>query len=347
MTTKLTAAVIALASAQVLAAEPAWYRGAVHAHANWGAPQLPTTSPDTVVRWYREHGYHFVAITDLNHLTAVEGLKGLFDAPGRFLVVPGIELSHEGLPGGKIVDTVGLFVARQPPVPGGAGVAAVLDAQARAIRGAGGLPIAAHPNLTWAVTAADLAGSDVQAGPRFFELWNTEPGMNNGGGGGRPSTEALWDAALSTGRVVYGTAVDDAHHFYECDAREADRRLSLPGRAWIMVRASELSARALGEALQRGDFYATTGVVLERYEVAGGSIRITLSDRTRDLGWSRPGANPQLYRTEFIGKSGRVLASDESLQPSFVLTGAEPYVRARIVSSDGLVAWTQPVFGKR
>ncbi len=47
-----------LVAGSARAAEPAparWYRGAVHAHANYGAPQLPTTAPDTVVRWYREH----------------------------------------------------------------------------------------------------------------------------------------------------------------------------------------------------------------------------------------------------------------------------------------------------
>ena len=54
-----------------------WYKGIVHAHANWGVPQLPTTSPDVIVRWYREHNYNFVSITDLNYYTPTEGLKAL------------------------------------------------------------------------------------------------------------------------------------------------------------------------------------------------------------------------------------------------------------------------------
>jgi hypothetical protein len=90
--------------------------------------------------------------------------------------------------------------------PQGDTVAAVLDSEAKAIRGAGGLPIAAHPNLTYAVTAADLVASDQTRGPRFFELWNTEPGMNNLGGGGKPSTEQIWDEVLSSGRTIYATA---------------------------------------------------------------------------------------------------------------------------------------------
>jgi hypothetical protein len=326
-----------------------WYKGIIHAHANWGAAQLPTTSPDVVVRWYREHNYNFVAVTDLNFYTPPEGLKALFDAPGRFLVVPGLELSKSPLqPGNKIVDTIGLGVAGPAELATGDTVAAVLDSEAKAIRKAGGLPIAAHPNLTYALTQQDLLASDEGPGPRFFEVWNTEPGMNNLGGGGKPSTEQIWDAVLSAGRVMYATAVDDSHHFYEfISSREAQAPLSNPGKAWIMVRAPELTLRALKEALERGDFYATTGVVLQSYEISAQEIRIGLSDQTHDLGWSLPGANPELYRTEFIGQGGKVLKTDESLAPRYQFSGTELYVRARITSSDGEFAWTQPVFRKQ
>lgn len=325
-----------------------WFKGVVHAHANWGVPQLPTTAPDVVVRWYREHNYNFVSVTDLNYYTPPDGLKALFDAPGRFLVVPGSEPSKVPIqPGNKIVDTIGIGISGPVDPPQGDTVAAVLDSEAKAIRRAGGLPIAAHPNLTYALTAADLLASDQTSRPRFFEVWNTEPGMNNLGGGGKPSTEQIWDEVLSSGRVMYGTAVDDSHHFYDfTSSRATGSPLSNPGKAWIMVRAHELSTPALLEALNRGDFYATTGVIIESYETSSTSIRINLSDRTRDLGWSAPGANPQLYRTDFIGKGGTVLKHDETLNPRYEFTGQELYVRAKITNSDGQVAWTQPLFPK-
>jgi len=172
--------------------------------------------------------------------------------------------------------------------------------------------------------------------------------MNNLGGGGRPSTEEIWDEVLSSGRVLYATAVDDSHHFYDFTvSRTAGAPLSNPGKAWIMVRARELSVKALLSAMNAGEFYATTGVVLQSYEASATAVRIQLSDRPQDLGWSVPGANPQLYRTQFIGKGGKVLKVDESLTPSYEITGTELYVRARITSSDGQLAWTQPVFPKR
>src|SRR5262249_45981191 len=186
----------------------------------------------------REHNYNFVSVTDLNYYTPPDGLKALFDAPGRFLVVPGIEPSKEPIqPGNKIVDTIGIGINGPVEPPAGNTVASVLDSEAKAIRRAGGLPIAAHPNLTYALTAADLLASDQTQGARFFEVWNTEPGMNNLGGGGRPSTEQIWDEVLSAGRVMYATAVDDSHHFYEFGpSRTAASPLSNPGKAWIMVR---------------------------------------------------------------------------------------------------------------
>jgi hypothetical protein len=301
-----------------------------------------------VVRWYREHNYNFVSITDLNYYTPCDGLKAIFDAPGRFLVIQGTEPSKELVqPGNKIVDTIGIGISSPVAPPSGDDVVSILDSEAQAIRRAGGLPIAAHPNLTYALNASDLANSDKTPGARFFEVWNTEPGMNNLGGGGKPSTEQIWDAVLSGGRLMYATAVDDSHHFYEATvSREADRRLSNPGKAWIMVRATELSVKSLLESMTRGDFYATTGVELKSYDVSKEEIQIGLSDQTHDLGWSAPGANPQLYRTEFIGKDGEILKVDESLHPSYKFKGNELYVRARITSSDAQIAWTQPIFRK-
>jgi hypothetical protein len=171
--------------------------------------------------------------------------------------------------------------------------------------------------------------------------------MNNLGGGGKPSTEQIWDEVLSSGRVMYGTAVDDSHHFYEfVSSRTMAAPLSNPGRAWIMVRAGALSVKALLDALNSGDFYSSTGVILISYEASTTEVRIGLSDRAQDLGWTAPDSNPQLYRTQFIGKGGEVLKVDESLSPTYKFTGKELYMRARITNSDGQIAWTQPVFLK-
>ena len=66
-----------------------WYKGNTHTHTiNQGGD----STPDEVVRWYREHGYQFVVITDHNLLTKVDGLNAIYRMDEQFLVVQG-ELS--------------------------------------------------------------------------------------------------------------------------------------------------------------------------------------------------------------------------------------------------------------
>lgn len=304
-----------------------WYRGNLHAHTN-------RASPDVVAGWYRDHGYQFVALTDIHRLTPVETLNGLLASPGRFLVLPGVEVSQEV--DGGIVDVVGVGVDAAVGPQVGASVAEVVTADARAVRAAGGVPIAAHPNLTWAVEAEDLIAAEDLG---LFEVWNAEPGMHNRGGGGTPSTEDLWDRLLSSGHRVYGVAVDDSHHFDRFGPEWAN-----PGRAWVMVRASELDVGALLQALERGDFYASTGVWLRELASDETGIRLALDDENEQVEWLEPERNPTRFRTFFIGHDGEVLKVDESLEPSYAFRGDELYVRARVEDSTGAVAWIQPVF---
>ena len=164
---------------------------------------------------------------------------------------------------------------------------------------------------------------------------NGHPAVNNWGGSGSPSTEEMWDQVLSTGRVLYGLATDDAHHFYgEFSAGRAN-----PGRGWIVVKAAELTAPALVAAIDRGDFYASTGVELVDYEQSDQEIRLELSP-------DKPYATIR-YRTYFIGRDGLVLKRDESLKPAYRFRGDELYVRARVEASNGTMAWTQPLFAKK
>jgi hypothetical protein len=330
-----------------------WWAVELHAHANWGVPQLPWTSPDEVVRWYRTHGFNAVALTDLNYFTPFQGLQAVFDAPGRFIVIGGEEPSREPDGAGvRIVDTLGIGIERAVDLAAanrGQSSVDILTNQARAIRAVGGLPIAAHPNLTWALTAKDIAESDRGNDPRFFEVCNTEPGINWIGGGGRPGTEELWDQALTmSGRRIYAVGVDDSHHFFEFSkSRRPDEPLANPGRAWIMVRAPELTWPALRRAMEAGDFYATTGqtgITLTDYQADRTGVHIRLDDETNDLGWSTDNHNPELFTTTFIGQGGKVLKVDTTLRPSYTLRAGDRYVRAKVVGSDGDIAWTQPVF---
>jgi len=49
------------------------------------------------------------------------------------------------------------------------------------------------------------------------------------------------------------------------------------------------------------------------------------------------------YRVQFIGKGGRVLKEVISNPASYPFSGGEGYVRAKVIESNGRLAWTQPV----
>ncbi|MGQ0733405.1 MAG: CehA/McbA family metallohydrolase [Acidobacteriota bacterium] len=297
-----------------------WFKGNTHAHT---LNSDGDSTPDEVVRWYREHRYQFLVLTDHNYLTHVEGLNAVHGAADQFLVIQGEEVTSRS--GDKPIHVNGLAVQSlvQPPGPGG--VLAMLQGSVDGIRAARGVPHVNHPNYEWAITAEELRQLERT---RLFEIFNGHPRVNNLGGGGAPGLEEMWDTVLTAGRLMYGLAVDDAHYF----KRPGDVTVPLPGTGWVMVRADRLDGRLLLDALERGDFYATTGIELSNYDVSAEAIRIDV----RADAWSR-------YRVQFIGPGGRVIDEQARLPAVYRLRGDEGYVRARIVESNGRMAWTQPV----
>ncbi len=50
------------------------------------------------------------------------------------------------------------------------------------------------------------------------------------------------------------------------------------------------------------------------------------------------------YTVYFIGRGGKVLSTVYDNPAVYKITGKEGYVRARVMDSNGLIAWTQPIF---
>ena len=323
----LTAGVLAIAASgpapQGGAQTPAvqrWYKGNLHTHT---LNSDGDSTPEDVVRWYREHGYQFLVLTDHNFLTAVGGLNALHSAEGQFVVVPGEELSDRV--GQKPIHVNGFDVERLVPVQGGATVVEMLQRMTDAIRAARGVPSINHPNYEWAITPEELAQI---RNTRLFEVYNGHPQVNNLGGGGAPGLEEMWDRVLSSGKVIYGIAVDDAHDF----KRPGDPLARGPGRGWVHVRADRLDARSLVDALERGDFYASTGVELQSVEASPSRLAISIKE-----------VRGSKYHVQFIGRQGKVLSEAIGSPASYTIKGDEGYVRARIMESNGRMAWVQPI----
>jgi hypothetical protein len=317
----LIACAVASTGAQTApTAKPRFYKGNTHTHT---LNSDGDSTPDEVARWYREHGYQFLVLTDHNFLTSVDGLNALHGADERFLVVKGEEVTS--LLGEKALHVNGLDVSRKVDQASGGSVVDILQRNVDAIRGAGGVPHINHPHFRWSITLDELRQV---RNNRLFEIYNGHPQVNNLGGGGVPGLEEVWDAILSSGILLYGVAVDDAHTFKQ----PGNPNVAGPGRGWVSVRAARLEARALLDALERGDFYASTGVELDDLQATPERIVVAV----------KPTATSK-YRVQFLGKGGRLLA--ESIEPTatYVPKGNEGYVRARVLESNGRMAWIQPV----
>ena len=174
------------------------------------------------------------------------------------------------------------------------------------------------------------------------------PQVHNEDDEARPSTERMWDISLaerlSDGQeIMYGLAVD-AHNYHDTRWRAPRIR-----RGWVMVRSVSLSAEALVVAMEAGDFYGTSGVLLDN--IVATNERMSIGVR------SEPGVR---YRVRFIGTRdgydrskeeleleledasvlyrysddiGEILAEIEETSGTYTFEGDELYVRLKIVST--------------
>ena len=193
-----------------------WYKGNTH------TPTLNSdgdSTPDEVVRWYREHDYHFHVLTDHNFLTSVDGLDALHGADEQFLVIKGEEVSDQF--GDKSIHALDPASVIEPQ--SGTSVVDVMQRHVDAIRDVSGVPHINHPSFEWAITGDELGQVE---NDRLFELFNGHPRVNDTGGGGVPGLEEVWDQLLTRGALLCGIAVDDAHVF----KRPWDRNAARPGQ---------------------------------------------------------------------------------------------------------------------
>lgn len=307
-------------------------------------------------------------------LKTLEEYRGKFEEPNKFLLVQAEEVSA-GFGNAPIhINAINLTEAIQP-VKDLVSIRETMRANLQAIAAQAvktGRPIMAHlnhPNFRWALTAEDLAHVIED---KYFEVYNGHPSTYPEGVPERAdtSTDRIWDIA-NTIRLVelkqpplFGMGTDDSHHYHGGTATS--------GRGYVMVRAAKLDSNALVEAMQRGDFYASTGVTLEdvSFDPSSRQLRVKIQ--------AVPGVK---YRIEFRGTPknydravqevpapaddnhpirlkhsedvGKLLSSSEGTESTYQMTREELYVRAVIFSDQVMVnpatpgqlqkAWTQPV----
>ena len=294
-----------------------WLKGNLHTHT---INSDGDSAPDAVARWYKENRYQFLALTDHNYFTDPQGLNSVMAAQDRFLLITGEEVTSGFGDASVHVNAFGIEATIPPAY--GRSVLDTIQANVERIRSAGSVPSLNHPSYEWSVGPDDFASvPDL----KLFEVFNGILDTND-----EWELEAMWDGALTAGRRIYGIAVDDAHEFKQWGPEHSN-----PGRGWVQTLASELSESAIVEALEDGDFYASTGVELDS---------MVRGDRRIDLRIAPNG--DERYRIRFVGADGKTLAEVSGLEASYTMRPDDRYVRATVRGSTGRRAWIQPIFAE-
>jgi hypothetical protein len=330
-----------------------WYKGNTHTHTVICGHA--DTHPDTVARWYLDRGYNFLILSEHNHFINPDSVNLPPDRRNDFILIPGEEVTDH-----QHVHTTGMNVnrvlpAHRPdPLPDSVPEAYenfkvyLMQKHTDSIRGVGGIPILNHPNWESGVPA-----SDIQQVNRLnmIELFNGHPEVNNFGSEQHPSMEQKWDSLLSAGRKIYAVSSDDAHYFHEWG-----EDISNPGRGWVMVRSEELSSEAISDAMEKGDFYATSGVILSKVNISEGSYEVVVDDEATLKSIDNPYVAG--YKTEshtpgfsidFIIDNGQVIETINGGSAKVSVPGNCSYLRAKITfttstGNEQFFAWTQPLF---
>ena len=321
-------------------------------------------------------------------LKTYEEMRRRFESPGSFLLMPAVEITQhlktdgvqvhmnylnlpdvipfvKGGPMNRRVDEEGADVTGliRRDVQEVAALAARLRRRTMLMLN--------HPQwIYWDIQPRHLIEN---ADVRFFEICN-------GGSAFAPHPDALkvtndrfWDTinafrCLKGAPLLYGVGSDDTHHYINCtpDQRLAD--------AWIMVRSAALNADALLAAMDAGDYYASTGVLLDdvAFDPSSRTLRVSVQPapgttyRIRFITTRRGfdtgvrsvhcpavkgrGARTLPVYSDDIGSTAKLV---EGTEASYRMAADDLYVRAKIESSvpsgytrhfhpDVQVAWTQP-----
>lgn len=304
-------------------------------------------------------------------LRTFKDFQDLFEKPQEFLLVLGAEITDRYLSAPVHMGAINL--RELIPPQGGSNVTDVIQNNVNAIlkqrekTGQPMFPHVNHPNFQWGITAEEMLPV---RGERFFEVYNGHPGVYNDGDDTHAGMDRIWDILLTKRLAelhlepIFGLGTDDSHEYQVTDAKKNN-----PGRGWVMVHATDLSAKSLIHAMEAGDFYASSGVTLQSVQRGPKvySVEIVpepgVTYTTQFIG-TRKGFDPKsepiktasgaaMRVTHRYSKDiGVVLAEVKGTSASYQLKGDEIYVRAYIVSSKPKAtaiagelerAWAQPM----
>ncbi len=282
-----------------------WFKGQLHVHSTASDGEL---SPEAVLHWYRNQGYHFMALTDHGVLSRSQMLAD------DFITLSGIEV--EGIdPAAGLFHLVGLGM-QAPPDLGGSTTLSMQET-VNQLRAAGALVSIAHPYWSGQMSK-DLLGVK---GCFALEVYNGSCEILECKG----LSAVHWDDLLAAGCRLWGLAVDDAH--WRPGPLDA-------GLGWVWVKAEALTQGAILLALEQGRYYASSGPRIDDVLIERDRVVVRCSPA---VAIDFVGAGP--FSRRVLAPPGEMLT-----EASHQLQSWQPYVRVAVQDAQGRRAWANPIF---
>ena len=281
-------------------------------------------------------------------LKTLKEYRPLFEEDGKFLIIPSEEVTTNF--GDKPIHINATNVQEKISPKDGRDVPEIIQNNIDAILEQGKrlnvpiMPHINHPNFGYGISADDFIKLK---NVRFFEVYNGHPAVHNEGDSTHLGTEEMWDLINSSylkekKPLLFGVATDDSHNYHRFD-----KSYSNPGRGWVMVKADALTASSIIEAMEKGDFYASTGVTLKNIEIGADSLKLEID--------SEPETNYeiQLIGRDITSKKSQIIEKVNGTKVRFALPEGYGFIRAKIVSdqtnqnffdeTEYEKAWTRPI----
>lgn len=135
---------------------------------------------------------------------------------------------------------------------------------------------------------------------------------------GEATSTDKWDFVLSNGRKILGFANDDTHFSHQ------------PGEGFNIVRAKSNTPEEIFSALKSGNFYASSGVIIDNIRRNANIIEIETKEA---------------QEIRAVADGGRVIKKFMDNSTKMDVSGLNYlYVRFELYGKGAKMAWTQPFY---
>lgn len=314
-----------------------WYKGNIHSHTTVSDGML---TQEQSVKLYRDHGYHFLCLSEHDIFTDVREQFNTED----FIILPGVEatavlyrakgtnerykIHHlHGILGTSAMQEAaseGAYRHLQyiPPLKffGEWNGREAAQCVADQLRNHGCAVTYNHP--IWSrVTEEDFIHTQGVCSLEIFNF-NTVQESNTG------YDVTYWDRMLRMGRRMNAFASDDNHN-------EGLFEDSCGG--WICVQAPDLSHDSIVQNFMDGNYYSSSGPEICDWGIKDGKVWIDTS-KVNHINFVC--GNVINDGTTVLGERFK----DTLVHGEYALKGHETYIRVEAVDQYGQTAWTNPIY---